>query len=42
MLHANLQWPEVADEPLWNHSLQYAVYLHDTNHEDSEMSPIDI
>jgi len=43
MLHANLGWPEVADESLWPHALQYVVYLHNIMpHEESSMSPIEV
>ena len=35
--------PEVADESLWSHALQYVVYLHNIMpHEESGMSPIEV
>jgi len=43
MLHANLRWPEVADESLWPHALQYAVYLHNIMpFEESGVSPMEV
>jgi len=43
MLHANLRWPEVADESLWPHALQYAVYLHNIMpFEESGVSPTEV
>ena len=43
MLHANLRWPEVADESLWPYALQYAVYLHNIMPtEDTGLSPVEI
>jgi len=43
MLHAHLRWPEVADESLWPHALQYAVYLHNIMPtEESGISPVEV
>jgi len=43
MLHANMRWPEVADESLWPYALQYAVYLHNIMPtEESGVSPLEV